>query len=82
MRRSLHARIAQLEEIHQHALRARDCSAEGWSPSEEIRQYLSDLGIEQAEKESLAATFARALGISVSELRAQLQRRAAGLPAE
>jgi hypothetical protein len=79
---SLHARIAQLEEVHQQAIRARNCSAEGGSAIKKIRQYLSERGIEQAGTESLAETFARALGISGSELRVRLQRRAAGLPAE
>jgi hypothetical protein len=73
MRRSLHTRIAELEEIHQQAIRARDCSTEGESAIEKIRQYLSDRGIEQAGTESLAETFARALGIAPGELKAHLE---------
>ena len=79
MRRSLHARIAELEEIHQRAIRARDCSsAEGGSAIEKVRQYLNDRGIEQEKTESLAGAFARALGIDARELKARLQAAASG----
>ena len=76
MRRSLHARIAQLEEIHQQAIRARDCGGEGESAIEKIRQYLSDRAIEQAGTESLAETYARALGITSGQLKAHLEEAA------
>ena len=54
----------------------------GPSAAERIAEWLARIGIVRGETESLAETFARALGITVSELRVYLQRRAAGLPAE
>jgi hypothetical protein len=80
MKRSLHARIAELEEIHQQALRARDCSTEMASgfAIENIREYLSERGIEQAGTESLAEAFARALGVASGELKAYLEEVAVG----
>jgi hypothetical protein len=54
----------------------------GPSAAERIAEWLARIEIVRGETESLAETFARALGITVSELRVYLQRRAAGLPAE
>jgi protein subunit release factor A len=80
MKRSLHARIAELEKTQQQAIRARDCSSEMASGSaiEKIREYLSDHGIEQEATESLAATFARAIGVSLGELKERLREAALG----
>ena len=43
-----------------------------------IAERLASFGIVRGPNESLAETTARAMGISVRELRAELQRRAAG----
>ena len=53
----------------------------GPSAPEKISAWLAQRGIERDENESLMATFARALGVTLSELRLYLQRRAAGLRA-
>jgi len=53
----------------------------GPSAAEKISGWLAQNGIARGENESLMATFARALGVTLSELRAYLQRRAAGLRA-
>jgi hypothetical protein len=53
----------------------------GPSAAEKISGWLAQNGIARGESESLMATFARALGVSLSELRVHLQRRAAGLRA-
>jgi hypothetical protein len=49
--------------------------------AERISAWLAQNGIARGEYESLMATFARALGVTLSELRVYLQRRAAGLRA-
>ncbi len=54
----------------------------GPSAGEQIEEGLARIGWVRGENESLAETFARFLGITLRELRARLQRRAAGLPAE
>jgi len=51
----------------------------GPSPAEKISAWLAQNRIARGENESLMATFARALGVTVSDLRVYLQRRAAGL---
>jgi len=51
------------------------------SGAEQIAQRLARFGIVRSPKESLAETTAGAMGISVRELRAELERRAAGLTA-
>jgi len=53
----------------------------GPSAAEKISAWLAQRGIERDENESLMATFARALGLTLSDVRAHLQRRAAGLRA-
>jgi hypothetical protein len=80
MKRSLTSRIAALEESHQQAIRASNNFARsgGGSAIEEIQQYLRDRRIEQAGTESLAETFARALGIGSEELKARLHETAFG----
>jgi hypothetical protein len=54
----------------------------GLSVAEQIAEGLARIGFVRGEKESLAETFARFLGITPLELRARLQCRAAGQPAE
>lgn len=53
----------------------------GPSAAEKISAWLTQRGIERGENESLMATFARVLGVTLSERRVYLQRRAAGLRA-
>jgi hypothetical protein len=53
----------------------------GPSAAERISEWLARNGIARGENESLMATFARALGVTLSERRVYLQRRAAGLRA-
>jgi hypothetical protein len=48
----------------------------------EIRTSGARIGFARGEQESLGETFARFLGITPRELRARLQRRAVGQPAE
>ena len=54
----------------------------GPSGAEQIAAELARVGFARGENESLAETFARYLGITLRELRARLQRRAAGQAAE
>ena len=54
----------------------------GPSAAERITERLARIRMVRGETESLAETFARALGITVSQLRVYLQRGAAGLPVE
>jgi len=54
----------------------------GPSVGEQIADGLARIGFARGENESLAETFARCLGITVRELRARLQQRAAGRPSE
>ena len=48
------------------------------SAAEVLKRKLAAMGIVQQGNESLAETAARAMGISLQEFRAELQRRAAG----
>ncbi|SPE35650.1 hypothetical protein SBA6_480005 [Candidatus Sulfopaludibacter sp. SbA6] len=50
-------------------------------PMPNALSHQGELGIVRGPKESLAETTARAMGISVREFRAELQRRAAGITA-
>ena len=54
----------------------------GPSLREPIEDEFARIGWVRGEQESRAETFARFLGISLPELRTQLERRAAGQPAE
>jgi hypothetical protein len=49
------------------------------SPAPLIAARLAAMGVERLPTESLAETWARALGISCGQLRAQLERGSAGL---
>ena len=53
----------------------------GPSVAEELAKGIAAWGIVRGPNESVAEMTARAMGISVREFRAQLLRRAAGLPA-
>jgi hypothetical protein len=53
----------------------------GPSAAEKISGWLAQNGIARGENESLMATYARALGVSLSDIRLYLHRRAAGLRA-
>jgi hypothetical protein len=72
MKRSFHARVAKLEATHERARASYSAELAGASAVEKVRQILSALGIEQQKTESLAETFARALGITSRELRSRL----------
>ena len=74
MTKTLKSRIARLEETHQRKVRANDPSFEEDSAAaiEKVQQYLDEKGVQQAPEESLAETFARALGIGTDELRRRL----------
>ena len=52
------------------------------SGAQQIAESLSALGIVREPNESLAETTARAMGLSVRELRSELQQRAAGASAQ
>jgi len=54
----------------------------GPSLGEQIADGLARIGFARGENESLAETLARFLGITLRELRARLQQRAAGRPVE
>jgi hypothetical protein len=71
MRQNLHKRLGRLEAVSAAARRARESSANqsGLTATIEwLRETLRSYGIEQRPEESLANTFARALGMSDSEL--------------
>jgi hypothetical protein len=73
-------RLRRLEERFRPALLA----ATAFDPSarERLREVLAGAGFVAGPLESLAEVWARSMGITCPELRALLERRAAGLPAE
>ena len=79
MNRRLEARVTELERTREladlvsHPMPSRDGSA-----TEKLRETLRAHGFEQREEESLAGTFARALGITAQELKARLWEGAYG----
>ena len=73
--------IRRLQELEQRMPRPAPALS-GPSVGEQIADGLAHIGFVRYEQESLMETFARFLGMTVRELRLQLQRRAAGLPAE
>jgi DNA-binding transcriptional regulator YiaG len=83
MTKTVKSRIARLEETHQRKVRANDRSFEEDSAAaiEKVQQYLSEQGIQQSPEESLAETFARALGISTDELKKWLMELEHGFAA-
>jgi hypothetical protein len=73
MQSKLKSRLAILEKaIRKVAPPAVPCE----SPALLLASRLAAMGIERGPYESLAETTARAMGISVPELKAELQRRA------
>lgn len=80
MTKTLKSRIARLEETHRHAVLQHDTSAQelGEAAIERIHQILGTFGIEREPAESLAETFARALGIGTDKLMSYLYEVAHG----
>jgi hypothetical protein len=81
MKKSLETRLAELEKFHERESLARAYSARVADASkfhEWVRWFLKALGTEQGAKESLAEAMARAMGITMSELKGRFQEAAAG----
>ena len=80
MKRGFQARLAGLEKIHERDKLARASAARvaNGSHLEWVRRLLKVLGTEQGENESLAEALARAMGMSMRELRGRIQEAAAG----
>ena len=75
----LYGRLAALERTCEAArLAQRSAALADGSVVEKLRETLHTCGIEQRETESLADTFARALGITTRELKVRLQEIAYG----
>jgi hypothetical protein len=72
MKQQLHRRLAELERVAEARVRAQPADDDEDSSIEMVKQYLRARGIEQSPLESLAETFARALGITCRELRERL----------
>jgi hypothetical protein len=72
--RKVYARIAELERAYAAARRTQADLTQGESAVEWVREFLRAQGIDPGPrpKESLAETFARALGITSRELRSHL----------
>jgi hypothetical protein len=73
-------RLRRLEERLRPALRA--IAPIDLAATDRLRKALAGAGFVAGPVESLAEVWARAMGISCMALRARLERRAAGLPAE
>jgi hypothetical protein len=73
-------RLRRLEERWRPALRA--IAPIDSAVTDRLRKALAGAGLVADPVESLAEVWARAMGISCIELRARLERRAAGMPAE
>jgi hypothetical protein len=73
--RKVYARIAELERAYAAARRAKSDVSQGESAVEWVREFLRARGIDPGPRpqESLAETFARALGITSMELRSHLE---------
>jgi hypothetical protein len=76
MNKALSRRIQRLEQKSASQRAVEPCP----SPAPQIAQWLESIGFVRESNESLADTMGRALGLNNLELRAALQRRAAGLP--
>jgi hypothetical protein len=72
----LNRRLQRLEQVSARKQPTPPCP----SPAPEIASWLASKGFVREPNESLADTMGRALGLSMPELRAALQRRADGLP--
>jgi DNA-binding transcriptional regulator YiaG len=76
--KTIRSRLQRLEQRFAPAAPA----PSGASVAEQSAEGLARIRFVRGEEESLAETFARFLGTTPSELRAWLQRRATGQPAE
>jgi hypothetical protein len=76
MKKSLETRLAELEKLHERERLARAHSAREADGSglEWVRRLLKVLGTAQGRTESLAEALARAMQISVSDLKTRLGR--------
>jgi hypothetical protein len=71
--RRLYARLAELENASKAASLVSSAPWRDGSGIEELRQALRAHGFEQRETEGLMGTFARFLGITMQDLKVQLQ---------
>jgi hypothetical protein len=80
MTKSFYARVAQLEKVQERESLRRAYAARvaGGSHLEGVHRLLKILGTEREGNESLAEAMARAMGDSMSELKARFQEAAAG----
>jgi hypothetical protein len=80
MKRSFYARVAQLEKVHEREklVRAHAARTANGPHLEWVHRLLKIFRTEREGNESLAEALARAMGISMSELKARLQEAAAG----
>lgn len=74
------ARVRRLEDRYGAAIKARR-QQDGPSGTDVLTGILARFGIVPSPNESLAETTARAMGLSMRELRTELERRAAGFTA-
>jgi hypothetical protein len=74
--------IRRLQKLEKGIQRANGGRRSNWSGAEYISCWLARKGIARLETESLMEAFARALGVTVAQLRVYLQHRAAALPAK
>ena len=77
--KTLAKRLARLE-TH-FGTRSGAAQKTGPSGAEKLAEWVAAMGIVREPNESLAETTARAMGLSIPEFRAELQRRAAGVTA-
>lgn len=73
MNRRIYKRLSQLERASAAASLVISAPWREGSFTEELRQALRAQGFEQRETEGLMGTFARFLGITTQDLKAQLQ---------
>jgi hypothetical protein len=73
MKRTVYARLAGLEKVRKAASLSESAKFDSGPAIGRMRGILRICGIEQSPTESLAQAFARALGISCTELKARLQ---------
>jgi hypothetical protein len=80
MTKSFYERVAQLEKVQERESLTRAYAARvaGGSHLQWVHRLLKILKTERERDESLAEAMARAMGISMSELKARIQEAAAG----
>jgi hypothetical protein len=78
--RRLYARLAELESASAAASLVSSAPWRDGSAIEELREALRAHGFEQRETEGLMGTFARFLGITMQDLKVQLQEIMHGHP--